>query len=121
MIIQCEQLCVELKHGSLLELDGACGNKLTCVSGTIWVTQYRLRDDWVLQPGQVLSIKHPGKIVVSACHESATFSMQQGAHGHVKCGAEKHTRLTQGARDQPHRSIAQRVIADLLSQGLALK
>lgn len=52
MIIQSEHLHVELKRGSTFELAGACGNKLTCVTGTIWITQHQRNNDWVLQSGE---------------------------------------------------------------------
>jgi len=84
MIIQCEHLRVKLKRGSTFELAGACGNKLTCVAGTIWVTQHHLSNDWVLQSGEFLTIENPGKVVISACNESAIFSAQQRVNEHVK-------------------------------------
>lgn len=74
MIIQCEHLHVELKRGSTFELAGACGNKLTCETGTIWITQHQLSNDWVLQSGEFITIENPGKVVISACNDSATFS-----------------------------------------------
>lgn len=83
MVIQCENLRVKLKRGSTFELAGACGSKLICVTGTIWVTQYHLSNDWVLQSGEFLTIENPGKVVISACNDSATFSAQQRKNEHV--------------------------------------
>lgn len=93
MIIQCEHLQFELKHGSTFELAEACGNKLTCVAGTIWVTQHHLSDDWVLQSGEILTIENPGKIVISACNECAIFSAQQRVDKHVESGISQTRRL----------------------------
>ena len=84
MIIQCEHLHVELKRGSTFELTGACGNKLTCVTGTIWITQHHLSNDWVLQSGEFMTIENPGKVVVSACNDSATFSARQRKNEHLR-------------------------------------
>lgn len=85
MIIQCEHLCVTLKRGSTFEFAGACGNKLICVTGTIWVTQHHLSNDWVLQSGEFLTIENPGKVVISACsNDSATFSARQRLNEHGK-------------------------------------
>ena len=85
MVIQCENLRVTLKRGSTFEFAGACGNKLSCVSGTIWVTQHHLSNDWVLQAGEFLTIENPGKVVISACsNDSATFSVRQRLNEHVK-------------------------------------
>lgn len=85
MVIQCENLRVKLMRGSTFELDGACGRKLNCVTGTIWVTQHRLSNDWVLQSGEFLTIENPGKVVISACgNDSATFSVRQRLNEHVK-------------------------------------
>lgn len=83
MIIECEHLHVELKRGSTFELAGARGNKLTCVTGTIWITQHQRNNDWVLQSGECLTIENPGKVVISACNDSATFSAQQRKNEHV--------------------------------------
>ena len=88
MIIQCEQLRVELKRGSTFELTGACGNKLSCVTGTIWITQHHLSNDWVLQSGETLTIENPGKVVISACNKSAIFAAHQRGNDHVKYGAK---------------------------------
>ncbi len=84
MIIQCEHFQIELKLGSTFVFAGACGNKLTCLAGTIWVTQHHLSNDWVLQTGEFLTIENPGKVVISACSESAIFSAQQLVNEHVK-------------------------------------
>lgn len=89
MIIQCEHLHVELKRGSTFELAGACGNKLTCVTGTIWITQHQLSNDWVLQSGEFITIENPGKVVISACNDSATFSALQHANEHGKWDANQ--------------------------------
>lgn len=83
MIIECEHLHVELKRGSTFELAGACGNKLICVTGTIWITQHQRNNDWVLQSGECLTIENHGKVVISACNGSATFSAQQRKNEHV--------------------------------------
>lgn len=89
MIIQCEHLRVKLKRGSTFELAGACGNKLTCVTGTIWVTQHDRSSDWVLQSGEFVTIENPGKVVISACNDSATFSAQQRENEHGKWGTNQ--------------------------------
>ena len=102
MIIQCKHLHVELKRGSTFELAGACGNKLTCVNGSIWITQHQFSNDWVLQSGDCLTIENPGKVVISACNESATFSAQQRVNEHVEWGVNQI--LTPGSRfpSTPH-------------------
>lgn len=96
MIIQCEHLHVELKRGSTFELAGACGNKLICVTGTIWITQHQLSNDWVLQSGEFITIENHGKVVISACNDSATFSAQQRANEHSKWSGNQI--LTPGSR-----------------------
>lgn len=84
MVIRCKNLRVKLKRGSTFELAGACGSKLTCVTGTIWVTQHHRNNDWVLQSGEFVTIENPGKVVISACKESATFSAQLRVNEHAK-------------------------------------
>lgn len=89
MIIQCEHLQVELTRGSTFVLAGACGSKLTCMAGTMWITQHHLSNDWVLQSGECLSIENSGKLIISACNESAIFSVQQRVNEHVKRGIDQ--------------------------------
>jgi hypothetical protein len=103
VIIQCEHLHVELKHGSTFELASACGNKLTCVAGTIWITQHHLSNDWVLRPGECLTIENPGKVVISTCHESAQFSAQQRANEHVRDGLNQTRNARNGAPSRTER------------------
>lgn len=84
MIIQCEHVQFELKLGSTFVLAGVFGNKLTCVAGTIWVTQHGQSNDWVLQSGDFLTIANPGKVVISACNKNVIFSLQQPVDKHIK-------------------------------------
>lgn len=98
MIIQCEHLQVELTRGSTFVLSGACGNKLTCVAGTIWITQHHQSNDWVLRSGECLTIVNRGKVVISACNDSATFSAKQRKNEDVKRGINQASKSECGNR-----------------------
>jgi len=89
MIIQSEHIHVELENGSTLVLAKACGSKLTCVAGTIWITQHHRSNDWVLNSGEILTIVTPGKVIVSACNGSARFSVQQRLNEHAGRGVNQ--------------------------------
>jgi hypothetical protein len=57
---------ITLAREGLLALRDACGAKVECVRGSIWVTQESDGIDHVLFPGQAVTIDHQGLRIVTA-------------------------------------------------------
>ncbi|BCO29679.1 hypothetical protein MIZ03_4603 [Rhodoferax lithotrophicus] len=77
MNIQSEQLTVKATPRSTLEFTDVHGHTLACLEGTLWVTQHMDTYDWVLLPGQSMTIVSNGPVFVSACRQNATFFLSQ--------------------------------------------
>ncbi len=61
---------ITLAKEGLLALRDACGVKVECVRGSIWVTQESDGIDHVLFPGQSVTIDHGGLSIVTALDEA---------------------------------------------------
>src|SRR3954471_2475713 len=61
---------VELEQGNLLPLDGAKGVRISCVEGSLWLTEERGAADVVLQPGQSYEVEATGRTLVQAMSRS---------------------------------------------------
>jgi hypothetical protein len=61
---------VELEQGDLLPLDRAKGVRISCVEGSLWLTEERGAADVVLQPGQSYEVQATGRTLVQAMSRS---------------------------------------------------
>lgn len=61
---------ITLAKEGLLALRDACGVKVECVRGSLWVTQESDGIDHVLFPGQSVTIDHGGLSIVTALDEA---------------------------------------------------
>jgi len=61
---------VELEQGDLLPLDRAKGVRISCVEGSLWLTEERGAADVVLQPGQSYEVAASGRTLVQAMARS---------------------------------------------------
>ena len=61
---------VELEQGDLLPLDRAKGVRVSCVEGSLWLTEERGAADVVLQPGQSYEVEATGRTLVQAMSRS---------------------------------------------------
>jgi ferric-dicitrate binding protein FerR (iron transport regulator) len=61
---------VELQQGDLLPLDRAKGVRVSCLEGSLWLTEERAAADVVLQPGQSYEVEATGRTLVQAISRS---------------------------------------------------
>ena len=61
---------VELDQGDLLPLDRARGVRISCVEGSLWLTEERGAADVVLQPGQSYEVEATGRTLIQAMARS---------------------------------------------------
>lgn len=66
MDISMEGGCITLPKEGLLALQDACGVRVKCARGSVWVTQESDGIDHVLFPGQWVTIDHRGKSILTA-------------------------------------------------------
>ena len=79
----------QLAKREILRLPNAAGTELTCLQGTLWVTEDADPSDRVLQPGQSLRLQRPGTALVMALKPAtvrverpASLPGRSVAHGH---------------------------------------
>ena len=70
VIMSKPKFVVELDQGSLLPLDSAKGVRISCVEGSLWLTEERGAADVVLQPGQSYEVEATGRTLVQAMSRS---------------------------------------------------
>jgi hypothetical protein len=68
------------KEGLIALRDGG-DTRITCLEGTLWVTQEGTIKDEVLEPGQSLVVRHPGLTLVTAL-VPAVVTLTSGATKH---------------------------------------
>ena len=74
---------VELEQGALLPLDRAKGVRVSCVDGTLWLTEERGAADVVLQPGQSYEVEATGRTLVQAMSRSRVAVQALGTRAHL--------------------------------------
>jgi hypothetical protein len=74
---------VELEQGDLLPLDRAKGVRVSCVDGTLWLTEERGAADVVLQPGQSYEVEATGRTLVQAMSRSRVAVQALGTRAHL--------------------------------------
>lgn len=72
-----------LEHRQNMSLVQALGTRLTCVSGCLWVTQYRDTRDIVLAAGESFVLDRPGVAVIQAIRPSSLVIRDAGCSGAV--------------------------------------
>ena len=70
VIMSKPKFVVELDQGDLLPLDSAKGVRISCVEGSLWLTEERGAADVVLQPGQSYEVEATGRTLVQAMSRS---------------------------------------------------
>lgn len=75
MDIDFSQAGVDLPGQQLLRLDDACGARVTCRKGTLWVTQEGVAQDDFLNPGDALTLETAGIALLQAI-VPATFVIE---------------------------------------------
>ena len=75
---------IRLPARSVHSLDGVKGRQITCLGGTVWVTQAKDSRDIVLSKGQTFILDRKGRAVVYALKDAA---IAVGPAGHIT-GAE---------------------------------
>src|SRR4051794_5076029 len=66
MNIDLDQAVVEVNESKLLRLTGAAGTTLSCISGSLWITQDSNLKDIVLYSGQSHVVEGPQPVIVSS-------------------------------------------------------
>jgi hypothetical protein len=74
---------VELEQGDLLPLDGAKGVRVSCIEGSLWLTEERGAGDVVLQPGQSYEVAASGRTLVQAMSRSRVAVQALGARAQL--------------------------------------
>jgi hypothetical protein len=64
---------VELSLNQMLTISGGLGMTVTCVRGTLWITQNNDRSDVVLGPGESFTVSRDGIALLSAMEASAVL------------------------------------------------
>lgn len=80
MDIEFRRAGIELPEQQFLRLDDACGARITCRSGTLWVTQEGIAQDDFLNPGDALELETAGVALLQAMVPAA-FVIESPARG----------------------------------------
>jgi uncharacterized protein YjiS (DUF1127 family) len=67
-----------LQPGQPLRLDGACGQRLSCVQGAVWITQDGDLRDTLLSAGAEFTFARNGVAVIQALGEQALIACEDG-------------------------------------------
>lgn len=70
MNIKFDHAGVRLDADHFLRLAEGKGTKITCRTGSLWITQDRDARDYILGPGQSLELEHGGDAIVFALMQS---------------------------------------------------
>ena len=62
---------IELPRGRFLRLANSAGHTLTAHAGSVWITEEDSRRDFVLRPGQSLTLAQPGVALVEAFSDAS--------------------------------------------------
>lgn len=69
---------LDLAADGLVRLDDACGTRVRCEAGTLWLTIDGQLDDLVLEPGESLLLRTRARVIVQALGGSARVAMRTG-------------------------------------------
>jgi len=71
MQIEISSSTLTLSPESLLSVKDGAGTRILCRSGCLWVTQEGEMKDSVVEAGEVLTIRRPGRTLISALEASS--------------------------------------------------
>ena len=71
MQIEISSSTLTLSPGGLLAVQDAAGSRVLCRSGILWVTQEGEVKDSIVRAGEVLTIRKPGRTIVTALEDSS--------------------------------------------------
>lgn len=74
MNIDISSSTITLAPGSLVSMRDGAGTRILCRTGILWVTQEGEIKDTVVRAGEVLTIRRPGRTVISAL-EAASLAL----------------------------------------------
>ena len=74
MQIDISSSTITLAPAGLLAVQDGAGTRVLCRSGTLWVTQEGEVRDSILSAGEILTIRKPGRTVISAL-EAASLAL----------------------------------------------
>jgi hypothetical protein len=75
MQIEINSSTLTLTPASVLSVQDGAGTRIVCRSGSLWVTQEGEVKDSVVRAGEVLTIRKPGRTVVSALDTASLMLM----------------------------------------------
>lgn len=70
MQIEISSSTLTLSPSGVLAVQDGAGTRVLCRTGSLWVTQEGEVKDSVVRPGEVLTIRRPGRTVISALETS---------------------------------------------------
>ena len=105
MQIEISSSTLTLAPGSVLAVQDGSGTRILCRSGNLWVTQEGDVKDTVVRAGEVLTIRKPGRTVISAL-EASTLSL---------LGPELRDVSVQRERIRAPRPVSNRLVTDYVA------
>jgi DUF2917 family protein len=88
MTTELKSSLVQLDRRQLVELIDAAGVSVTCMSGSLWITEHKEFADIVLGPGQSFVLDGRGKVVVQALAASTMRLLPPVSTSHVAARAK---------------------------------
>ena len=73
------ELLVQLKHHGLYDINDGQGLTVTCIDGTVWITQANDPRDIVINAGQSFLLDKQGLALVAAPAGQATIAVRQAS------------------------------------------
>ena len=70
MNIKFDRAGMSLDKDSFIRVQGAAGTCVQCRKGSLWITQDKDIEDYVLGPGQALELEHDGDAIIFALMQS---------------------------------------------------
>lgn len=84
MLIDARQARLHLEKGNHASLSGACGTRLTTVSGIAWITVDRDAGDYLVSPGESFVVPSNRAVLLGPLFASVTLEVQ-GARDTASC------------------------------------
>ncbi|HTT38355.1 MAG TPA: DUF2917 domain-containing protein [Burkholderiales bacterium] len=72
-----------LERDQLIALRDGTGARVTCLSGSLWLTQENAAEDQVLEAGQSVLIKHAGLTLIMALAPSSVRLADRTSHSRL--------------------------------------
>jgi hypothetical protein len=84
---------IELQHGDILPLERASGVRLSCLEGTLWLTEENAPMDVVLSAGDHYDVEAKGRTLVQAMAPARLAVEAAGKRPQVAFGSISQARL----------------------------